>query len=423
MTIKSLCGSSLLRNVFILFIVKFSGYIVPLAALPYLARVLGPGDFGSVAVAQSLSMLLSVIVEYGFVLSATREVSQFRSSPSKLKDIASRVLGAKIFLAVVALLLACLSSLCINSIRDLNFAIGAWLYAVAIGLSPGWYFQGVERLKFFSMVDIFGKFFGVALIFIFVKSSGEASMVLYLQSSGAVIGAFSGLAFLYRNVSFSWPNIKDCTCGLRFGFSMFIFRAAISLYTLANVFVLGLFVTPVEVAFFAGAEKLVRGVSGVIGPISQAVYPRVALLVNEDQRAAIMLVQRTFVVMFGGTIFIAAAVFIFSHKITGLVFGAGYEPMEKIMSSLVWILPLISIGNVLGIQWMLSLKMDKEFNFSVITAGFLNLVTSLIFTNYFGVTGMVVACVLSEAVVVLLITTILAKRKMLPLSVTNQRGC
>ena len=107
MTIKSLCGSSLLRNVFILFIVKFSGYIVPLAALPYLARVLGPGDFGSVAVAQSLSMLLSVIVEYGFVLSATREVSQFRSSPSKLKDIASRVLGAKIFLAVVALLLAC----------------------------------------------------------------------------------------------------------------------------------------------------------------------------------------------------------------------------------------------------------------------------------------------------------------------------
>jgi len=196
---------------------------------------------------------------------------------------------------------------------------------------------------------------------------------------------------------------------------MFIFRAAISLYTLANVFVLGLFVSPVQVAFFASAEKLVRGAASAIGPVSQAIYPRVARLVMEDRPASIRLVQRTLVWM--GSATLAGAVFacVVSPEVTRAFFGPGYEPVAGMVRGLVWIVPLIAVGNVLGIQWMLALKMDREFNAAVICAGVINLIAAACLARSWGANGMVAASILSETVVVVLILYALVKRRALPL--------
>lgn len=407
-------NQSLGKNIFLLFSVKMSGFLLPLVTLPYLARILGAEEFGRVAVAQSMALVLSVLIEYGFSLSATRDAARYRDDPEKMASLVCRVHGAKFFLAAVALLAAMTSVKFVGGISGIPFATGAWIYALVIGISPIWYYQGLERVKLFSMLDIAGKAISVILIILLVGAEG-APWVLFLQSAGPAVTAVVSIFWLYRSVEFKTPRVSHVVAGLREGASMFVFRAAISLYTLANVFVLGIFVGPIQVAYFAGAEKLARGAASMIGPVSQAVYPRVARLVFEDRSAAIRLVQKTMMGMLLGTTAVSILVYVFSPEITMLVFGPGYGPVAEMMRGMIWIVPLIATGNVLGIQWMLALKMDKEFNFAVIAAGVVNLVMAALLSREWGAKGMVVACVISEAMVVILILRALLRRKALPL--------
>src|SRR3981189_3095067 len=83
------------RNALALYGIQVAGYVIPLLTIPYLARVLHPQGFGLLLFAQSFAMWASVVIEYGFNLSATRDVARNRASNSMLAEIAAGGLGAK----------------------------------------------------------------------------------------------------------------------------------------------------------------------------------------------------------------------------------------------------------------------------------------------------------------------------------------
>ena len=188
-------NQSLGKNIFLLFLVKVSGFLLPLVTLPYLARVLGAEEYGRVAVAQSMALLLSVFIEYGFSLSATREAARHRNEPERMASLTSRVHGAKVLLSIVALVAAMLWARSIGGESTTTFASGAWIYALAIGISPIWYYQAIEKVRLFSMLDIAGKAVSVALIILLVGRD-DAAWVLFFQSVGPAATALISIFWL-----------------------------------------------------------------------------------------------------------------------------------------------------------------------------------------------------------------------------------
>src|SRR5918992_2734801 len=81
---------------------QFAIAVLPLVVLPYLARVLGPAQLGVVVFVQYFSFLVGALLEYGFGLSATREVARTRADPDAMAATVAGVVGAK-----ALLILAC----------------------------------------------------------------------------------------------------------------------------------------------------------------------------------------------------------------------------------------------------------------------------------------------------------------------------
>src|SRR4051812_12381512 len=101
---ESVPHRGVLQNVVALYGVQAGRKLIPLISIPYLARVLGPSGWGTVAFAMAMAEFLVIIVEFGFNISATREVARNRDNPDVCGSVMAGVLGAQVLLAMGAIL-------------------------------------------------------------------------------------------------------------------------------------------------------------------------------------------------------------------------------------------------------------------------------------------------------------------------------
>lgn len=414
-SIQSISKSRITQNVFALYAIQIATYVVPLAVVPYLARVLGPYSWGIVALAQALGLYLFLVVDFGFQLSATRKVARLHDDPKGLERTLAGVMGAKIVLALGCLGATLAAQFCIPSFRQ-NYAI-LWmgiLWGIGQGFSPLWLYQGLERMKTSSFVDIVAKTAGAGGVFLFVHNAGDAWKVLGLQCLCNCGGTIVLLWMAYREISFRWPTRRDISEALRESASMFLFRSAVSLYTVANTLILGAVATPLAVGFYSGAERISRAVTNLINPISQSIFPRLSRLVVEEQGKAIRLARLSLVVMAVFGLSLGAALFIGAPIIVRILLGRGYESVVPVLRVLSLLVPSVSLSNVLGIQWMLPLRMDRELNRIIIAAGVINLALALWWASRWQQIGMAWAVSVAEFIILALTVITLLRSRLSP---------
>lgn len=385
------------QNLLFLYGVTAANYIFPLLTLPFLARTLGPEGFGVLAIVQSLAQYLSLLVEYGFTLSATREVARYRDNKKHLAEILGGVLGARFLLSLGVVVLAMLLSQVVLVLRDHAILLWAGVFwAIMLGMSPIWYFQGQERLRSVSLLELLTKSLAVIGIFAFVREPEDAYKVLLAQALATTLATVIGWRWAWLEVGFMWPKLSSVTYSFYAGWRIFFAGAFISLYTSANSFILGLFVSPQQVGFFAGADRLTRAALSLLQPLIRVYLPKLSHLVEYDPNAARALFRRNtlFSLFFGlGGVF---ALWFTAPAVVGLFLGDSYEPSVKIMYILGLIILPVSLASVWGTQWMLANKLDRELTNIYIGAGLLNVVLAFALIPKMGSIGLAFGVVAAE---------------------------
>lgn len=402
--LKSLAGHRLVRNSAALYGVQAAHFVFPLITLPYLARVLRPAEFGLVLLAQSTGSLVNLLIDYGFGGSAVRRTAQARDDGDVLADAVAGVLGAKTVLTlgsgVIVVFALALSPLQHHP----GYLLLAWLGAVASGLNPWWYFLALERLPSASAIEVVTRGIAVVLTLVWVRTTHDGWKVLLLVALGSLAGLALVTWRVYREVAFRLPRRSLVIDALRDGWYIFAATVAVTLYTAANVMILGFFVTTVQVAFFAGPERIVRAILRLTGPLVQAVYPRISLLVSqgENRRARRLAKVAVLAIVVPCTVG-AMITFVLAGPIVDLVLGPGYGPAVAVLRILVLIVPVVALGSGIGVGWLLPNRLDRTITRTVAVGGVLNLALAPIAAPILGPVGMALAVLAAESTVMVLI--------------------
>ena len=385
------------RNSAALYGVQFCRKLFPLFTVPYLTRVLNPSGWGTVAFVLSMAEILTLIIEFGFNYSATREISRERDCRENCRDIMGGVLGAQTLLMVIAIGLAAVFSHYIPLLRNQpKLVVTGLVYAAAQGCTPLWFFQGLERLRLAASLEIGAKFAALCGVFLLVRSPQDGWKVVALQAAAAGVSTLAGIGLAFRSFGFRFPNYELVRGALRRGWPLFVFRSAESLYGVANTFLLGLFAPAAVVGYFATAEKITKAMFGLLNPIRDSLYPRLIHLAASSEQAAAKLARRGVAVMVSGGFVLSAALFLMAPWFIKLLAGPSFTPAVPVLR-LYSILPLVlSITYSVGLQWLLPMGRDRVVNRIILGGAVLNLLISCLLAPRFGAMGMATSVLVAE---------------------------
>ena len=78
---------TLLKNTLMLELLQVSTYVLALVAVPYETRVLGPEMYGVLGAATAIMVYFQLVVDFGFLLSATEAVASHREDRDYLRRL------------------------------------------------------------------------------------------------------------------------------------------------------------------------------------------------------------------------------------------------------------------------------------------------------------------------------------------------
>ena len=353
----------LLSNFFSLSVLQVFTYVLPLLTLPYLVRVLGTENFGLVMFAQSFIIFFNILVDYGFNLSATREVSINRESKEKLTEIFSSVMSIKLILIGISFAILSIIIFSFDNFSDhVDLYYLTFLLVIGHALFPIWYFQGLEKMKYITIVNITSKLIFTIAIFIFIQNEADYILVPILNGLGFIIGGLLSLWIVRKDFKqgFQLQSFKILTMYFKDSSQFFLSRLSSVGYSNINTFLAGILLSPVFVTYYYLADKVVSVILSLFSPVVQTIYPYLAKKYN------FMFLIRLLSILMLASLFIVSLGFLFTDLISIILFDEINSIFKNLFHVILPIIPISILYVMLGAPLLLARGFKKEFNLSII---------------------------------------------------------
>lgn len=393
---KSILKNVLVKNFLALSTIQIANIILPFITLPYLARVLGVSNYGVVFMVYSVMQLLFVLNDYGFNLSATKEVSNHRLDIRKVNEIFSSIISIKIVLLLITFLLLAILGFTVPIISEHREAYFLG-FGMVIGqtFTPIWLFQGMERMKYITIVNLVSKLTFTILIFVVINSSEDYIFVPLLYSIGFTISGFVSIYLAKKEfgVYFTTPKWFQIKEQLNNSTQYFLSRASIAAYTSGNNFIVGIFLGEYYAGIFGVAEKLYMAMIVVYTPLSDAIYPFMV------KKRNIKLFKKIFIGVILVNLAVITFTYFFSGEIVNIIFGDGYSESAELLKYFCFLALIIVPTIFIGYPLLGAFGYEKHANYSVVAGSFIHFLVLLIVYPYLTIQLMVLLLIFTQVIV------------------------
>jgi PST family polysaccharide transporter len=385
-----------------------ANYLLPLITLPYLIRTLGVDFYGLIAFATATITYFVMLTDYGFNLTATKDISIHREDAKKVNEIVSMVMIIKLLLLLFSFIL--LNVLVFSFDR---FAFHREIYFFSFGsvvghvLFPVWFFQGMEQMKYIAYLNILVKVIFTVSIFIFIHEQGDFYLVPILTSVGFLI---SGLVSLFKirtifKVKLQAVSLKALTEYFIKSWNVFLITIFNNLYETTTTFLVGIFLNNEAIGYYAIIDKLKEALRAIFHPITQTLFPHMSSIYKHKKGIFYSRLKKALFLVFGISLGLFVMVYLGASLISYILFGKEDSLFVYLVTILIFIIPTLSVTSLLG-PVVIIINRDRLLLYIMFVAGVINVATISLFAQIIGIEGVVALTVIIQYLISLGVVSI-----------------
>ncbi len=266
---------NLMNNTISLYIMNIVKLIFPLFTLPYLTRVLSTQTYGVVTYVKSLIVYVQLFLDFGFLLSATKNIVMAKGDKNKINSIIGNTLFEKVLLGVIASILYLIACILIPILKNnFLFCLMYFLSSLATIFILDFLYRGIEKMNLVAIPYIISKIVTLICTFLLVKDDKNIMIIPILELIGNAIAAILSILFLKMvNLKISFKNIKNFMKDLKVSFVYFISNFATTIFGALTTILAGFYVSIEEIAFWGICMQILSAAKALYNPLTNSLYP------------------------------------------------------------------------------------------------------------------------------------------------------
>lgn len=371
----------LLENFISIYSIQIVGMILPLITLPYVIKTLGFDKYGLIILASSLIAYFQSITDFSFRITATRDVAVFRDSPKKLNLIYSKVLTVKaIFLLVSFSVLTIIILVYPPFYKERLVFFLTMPMLLGYTLFPEWYFQGIEKMRYITILNFSLKIFFTVCVFIFIKNKTDYWIYPLLQSAGSVgVGIIAQFILIKKHkLEFIWLPLKIIKRTIVSNFPIFLTQFLPTLYNNTTTFLLGVLTTNNLLGIYSAIYTVVDISITLLHTISLVFFPFLNRKKEAFQKYKKLIFSLSFILVFGCILF---------HPLVFWFLNITYKDALVVLCILSFGILGIGMNDIFGTNYFIIKRDDKLVMYNTIIASIMGLIFSFPLVYFFGIIG------------------------------------
>lgn len=410
----------LLENTVMLYILQFSNMALGLLTQGYQMRVLGLDNVGVLSAAQYATNFFQILIDFGFIYSATAKVSRFREDKNVLNKVLTCVILAKAMFMAVSFLI--LFAFIAPTLPDMSQVLVYAFYLISVctyALLPDFMYRGLEQMSTITIRAVAIKFFATLMIFLFVHQPGDYFLVPLFTAVGNLGAIVFVYWHLFRRVGIHFCRVtwREIWVELKDSSQFFLSKVAASINSNLNGILLNSLAGPAATGLYANADKVIGAAKSGMSPISDSLYPHMMKHKNFS------LIKKAMLIVYPVILLGCAVVFLFAEPL--LVFWLGAEGSQVVLPLRLLIpVAVFSFPNyVLGYPTLGAMGLAKYANIAVVFGTAVYLLGALLLWFTVGI-NLVTLCLLTSvtegSILAFRLVVIVKNRKLMGASRTPQ---
>lgn len=373
--------------------------VLPLITTPYLSRVLGAEGIGIYSYTYTIVTYFVLFGSLGVALYGQREIAYAQDNKEQRKKVFIELVIFRTITMAIAIFIYFMFFLRTGEYAVYYRILLFELIAGAFDIS--WFFQGIEEFKKTVTRNILVRVISVALIFVFVKTRADLIKYMYIYSIADLLGNLT--LWLYLPKYFRGIKVKNINVLKQIPtiILLFIPQIANKLYNMLDTTMLGKIIADkTETGYYEQSQKVIRLLLTIVTSLGIVMVPRMAnMFANGEKEKINEYMKKSFNFVYLLSFPIMFGLICISKEFVPIFFGDGYEKAATLICIISPIILLMGLANVVGTQYLLPTKRQKEYTISVTAGIVVNFVLNYILINLWASVGACIATVISQLVV------------------------
>lgn len=366
-------NKKVIENYFFMTILQVLNSFFYLLIYPYLIRTLGAEQYGVYVFATSVVSYFVFFITFGLDLPATKAIAENVDNKDKMQEILSSIFTAKTYLFFISIVVLAGLLWTVPKFYIYKEVIALCFISVySYVLFPQWFFQGIQKMRVVTYIQLGVKILSLPVIFTMVKSAEDFFVYVAIITFSTLLGsiiAFFIIKYQYR-LSIRWQDMRMLKHWLVEGKPFFYSSLAGSIKEYSIPIIIGSFFGMRDVAIYDLANKIVIVPRTLFMSVNAAIFPK--LIVNIKNHIVKRIIRIEALV----SVSVLVLIVIFGKYIVKIMGGEGMEDAYYLAVLLsITIISWLVVGAYISFVFIPNRK-----NYWVTTNQLVALVTFMIFT-------------------------------------------